>query len=87
MLFNESHHKSVERAIQLARRSERIVLAKGVEDKNTLEALAQLGCDLAQGYFIARPLGPDDFIAWLIRTPLAPLSAGGSQALGGRTEG
>ena len=32
------------------------VVAEGIEDQQTLEFLAELGCDVAQGYFISRPL-------------------------------
>jgi len=32
------------------------VVAEGIEDQQTLEFLAKLGCDVAQGYFISRPL-------------------------------
>ncbi len=32
------------------------VVAEGIEDQQTLEFLAGLGCDVAQGYFISRPL-------------------------------
>jgi diguanylate cyclase (GGDEF)-like protein len=32
------------------------VVAEGVEDMATLEMLGQFGCDLAQGYFISRPV-------------------------------
>ncbi|MGH3733432.1 MAG: putative bifunctional diguanylate cyclase/phosphodiesterase [Acidimicrobiales bacterium] len=31
------------------------VVAEGIEDVETLELLGDLGCDLAQGYFISRP--------------------------------
>jgi EAL domain-containing protein (putative c-di-GMP-specific phosphodiesterase class I) len=31
------------------------VVAEGIEDAPTLELLSNLGCDLAQGYFISRP--------------------------------
>ncbi|MBV9839341.1 MAG: EAL domain-containing protein, partial [Solirubrobacterales bacterium] len=31
------------------------VVAEGIEDRETLELLSELGCDLAQGYFIAPP--------------------------------
>ena len=31
------------------------VVAEGIEDAPTLELLSNLGCDLAQGYFICRP--------------------------------
>ncbi len=31
------------------------VVAEGIEDPHTLQRLSELGCDLAQGYFIGRP--------------------------------
>jgi EAL domain-containing protein (putative c-di-GMP-specific phosphodiesterase class I) len=40
-------------------------VAEGVEDNQTWDQLAQLGCDDAQGYFLARPMPPDEFMAWL----------------------
>ena len=41
------------------------VVAEGVEDQETLDFLKHLGCDLAQGYFIARPMPPDNVAGWL----------------------
>jgi diguanylate cyclase (GGDEF)-like protein/PAS domain S-box-containing protein len=41
------------------------VVAEGVEDEATLRALATLGCDSVQGYFVARPMPADDVAAWL----------------------
>jgi EAL domain-containing protein (putative c-di-GMP-specific phosphodiesterase class I) len=41
------------------------MVAEGVEDQATGDALAALGCDLAQGYGIARPMPVADFVAWL----------------------
>jgi diguanylate cyclase (GGDEF)-like protein len=38
------------------------VVAEGVEDLATLELLGQLGCDLAQGYFISRPKPADELV-------------------------
>ncbi len=43
--------------------------AEGVEDAKTLEYLTNIGCDLAQGYYIARPLTGDDFCLWLASRP------------------
>jgi EAL domain-containing protein (putative c-di-GMP-specific phosphodiesterase class I) len=38
------------------------VVAEGVEDEITLHRLANLGCDLAQGYFFGKPLPGDEFV-------------------------
>jgi diguanylate cyclase (GGDEF)-like protein len=40
------------------------VVAEGVEDQATWEALAALGCDVAQGYYFAPPLGAADVAGW-----------------------
>ena len=41
-----------------------VVTAEGVEDEFTFNYLKNLGCDLAQGYFIARPMPGDQALAW-----------------------
>jgi EAL domain-containing protein (putative c-di-GMP-specific phosphodiesterase class I) len=41
------------------------VVAEGVEDEWTLDLLSAFGCDLAQGYFIARPMPAADLKAWM----------------------
>ncbi|MBI5463082.1 MAG: bifunctional diguanylate cyclase/phosphodiesterase [Gammaproteobacteria bacterium] len=44
------------------------VIAEGVENESTLNMLREMGCDLAQGYFISRPLPADDFARYLQNT-------------------
>jgi len=41
------------------------VVAEGVEDAGSWWALHDLGCEIAQGYFLSKPLVSDDFRAWL----------------------
>ncbi len=41
------------------------VVAEGIEDEDTLALLAELRCDLAQGYHIARPMPYPFLIPWL----------------------
>jgi EAL domain-containing protein (putative c-di-GMP-specific phosphodiesterase class I) len=53
--------------------------AEGVEDAETLALLARLGCDNAQGYFIARAMAGAELAPWLIEAEAArniiPISA------------
>jgi EAL domain-containing protein (putative c-di-GMP-specific phosphodiesterase class I) len=41
------------------------LVAEGVEDAATAAVLADLGCDVAQGYAIARPMPVEEFLTWL----------------------
>jgi EAL domain-containing protein (putative c-di-GMP-specific phosphodiesterase class I) len=41
-------------------------VAEGVEDPTLLARLKDLGCDMAQGYGISRPLAPRDATHWLL---------------------
>jgi EAL domain-containing protein (putative c-di-GMP-specific phosphodiesterase class I) len=45
------------------------VVAEGVEDEAALELLRSYGCDLAQGYYIARPMAADAFVPWQAESP------------------
>jgi EAL domain-containing protein (putative c-di-GMP-specific phosphodiesterase class I) len=45
------------------------MVVEGVEDADTLAALRAWGCDVAQGYHIARPMPGDQFVAWLVTQP------------------
>lgn len=52
------------------------VVAEGVETLQVLERLADMGCDLAQGYLIARPMPLPEVFSWNSarrRTHAAPL--------------
>lgn len=55
--------------VDLARNLGLQTVAEGVEDEAVLTALADLGCDQAQGYTIARPLPSDDLLPWLASWP------------------
>jgi EAL domain-containing protein (putative c-di-GMP-specific phosphodiesterase class I) len=41
------------------------VCAEGVEDAQQYSLLESLGCDIAQGYFVSKPLSADDLQIWL----------------------
>ncbi|MGF1609262.1 MAG: putative bifunctional diguanylate cyclase/phosphodiesterase [Kiloniellales bacterium] len=40
------------------------LVAEGIEERDSLARLQSLGCDLGQGYCIARPMAADDLAAW-----------------------
>jgi EAL domain-containing protein (putative c-di-GMP-specific phosphodiesterase class I) len=43
------------------------VVAEGVEDEQTLNRLADLGCEIAQGFHLSRPLPTAEATLWLYR--------------------
>jgi EAL domain-containing protein (putative c-di-GMP-specific phosphodiesterase class I) len=43
------------------------VVAEGVEDDRTRRMLASGGCEVAQGWYYARPMTADALVAWLAR--------------------
>jgi EAL domain-containing protein (putative c-di-GMP-specific phosphodiesterase class I) len=55
----------VRSVVDLARNLGLQTVAEGVEDADTWEQLCALGCDSAQGYFLARPMPVDAFNNWL----------------------
>jgi EAL domain-containing protein (putative c-di-GMP-specific phosphodiesterase class I) len=40
------------------------VIAGGIENERVLKALLDLGCELGQGYGIARPMPADELLQW-----------------------
>ena len=65
MLTDEDDLAIVEGVIALAHSFKREVIAEGVETIEHGTALLQLGCELAQGYGIARPMPASDIAAWI----------------------
>ena len=47
-------------------------VAEGIEDLDTWKQLISLGCDSAQGYFLARPMPAERFCAWLSQAAAPP---------------
>jgi len=45
------------------------VVAEGVETAAAWERLVAAGCDLAQGYYVSRPMPAADLEAWLDALP------------------
>jgi diguanylate cyclase (GGDEF)-like protein/PAS domain S-box-containing protein len=66
MLEDADDLSIVEGVVSLAKAFQIEVIAEGVETIDHGLALLQLGCDLAQGYGIARPMPADDFPEWAL---------------------
>jgi diguanylate cyclase (GGDEF)-like protein len=62
----------VRSAVQLGHALDLEVVAEGVEDGDTYSHLTQEGCNIVQGYFVSRPLPPEEFTAWLNDRAAAP---------------
>lgn len=65
MTVNKDSLLIVRSTIDLAHDIGHKVVAEGVETRQHWERLAQLDCDCAQGYFIARPMPAEAFQAWV----------------------
>jgi len=65
MLSDESAMAVVQESIGLASRLRLRVVAEGVETVQQARALAEAGCDLAQGYFYSRPVPAQQLGVWL----------------------
>jgi EAL domain-containing protein (putative c-di-GMP-specific phosphodiesterase class I) len=65
LLSNRADRVIVESVVELAHRLGLDVVAEGIETHDTWNALANLGCDFAQGFGIAHPMSLADLRAWL----------------------
>jgi len=59
----------VEAVLGLGKHFNMKVVAEGVEDEDQLEFLMSQGCDIAQGYFISKPMPVAMYLAWLRKWP------------------
>jgi EAL domain-containing protein (putative c-di-GMP-specific phosphodiesterase class I)/CHASE2 domain-containing sensor protein len=62
MRVNRSDLIMVQSTIALAHSLGRTVVAEGVEDRQCLDELARMGCDVAQGFAIGRPMGVRELV-------------------------
>lgn len=67
---HRAHHDAsrraiVEASVELARKFGMKIVAEGVEDEAGWRFIRAAGIDMAQGYFIAKPMPAEQFTAWL----------------------
>jgi EAL domain-containing protein (putative c-di-GMP-specific phosphodiesterase class I) len=70
MSANYNDETIVRSIIDLAHNLDLRAVAEGVEDQSILNRLTELGCDVAQGYHVSRPLESERFEAWMESYPL-----------------
>ena len=65
---NEREKAIVDGIIQLAQKIELDVIAEGVEEKEQIVLLKNMGCNQIQGYYFSRPLPPDEIEEKFLKT-------------------
>ena len=55
----------VRSTIDLAHKLGLRVVAEGVESKETLELLTELGCDAVQGFYLGKPMPMKEMLEWV----------------------
>jgi predicted signal transduction protein with EAL and GGDEF domain len=64
MLTNKNDAAIVKAIIDLAHNMDLEVVAEGVEDKETMEKLHSLSCDIYQGYYFSKPVPSKEMQDW-----------------------
>jgi len=65
MANDKKDESIVKAAVNLAHTLGLKIVAEGVEDERTFDLLTAMGCDYAQGYYMAKPMPCDDVIEWI----------------------
>ena len=65
----------VEASLALARNLKMTSLAEGVQQRPDWDLLDELGCDVMQGFFIARPMSEEGLEAWSAQWALSQRGA------------
>jgi diguanylate cyclase (GGDEF)-like protein len=71
MLSDEDDGAIVRSVVRMGRSLGLAVVAEGVEEAAVYHALRELGCDTAQGYYMARPMRIEEVPGWVRRSNLA----------------
>src|SRR5579872_1667313 len=66
MVSDENACSIVRATIGLAHDLDLKAVAEGVETCEVWDLLGRLGCDLAQGFYLSRPMSTDDCMRWLL---------------------
>jgi EAL domain-containing protein (putative c-di-GMP-specific phosphodiesterase class I) len=69
MIYNHAHAAIVRSVVDLGHNLELRVVGEGVETDQVLARLSESGCDVAQGYLLARPMPRQEIEMWLQAAP------------------
>jgi EAL domain-containing protein (putative c-di-GMP-specific phosphodiesterase class I) len=72
---SSSQRSVVEASLSLARSLHMASVAEGVQDRADWDLLQSLGCDLVQGFYIARPMSEEGLVAWVEQRAARPATA------------
>jgi EAL domain-containing protein (putative c-di-GMP-specific phosphodiesterase class I) len=61
----------VQHVVSLAHSLGLRLVAEGIDDLGTVQALAAMGCDVGQGFFFARPMPAGQLLTWLSKDAVA----------------
>ena len=64
---NEKEHIIINSVIDMAKNLDMTTVAEGVEDQHQSELLKEMGCDIVQGFFYAKPMPESEFSKLLAR--------------------
>ena len=70
----------VETVIHLARGLNLTTIAEGIETVEQRSALTTLGCDIMQGFLLARPMPMSSLMPWLTEHPCGQTPNGAASA-------
>lgn len=68
MLTSLKDKKMVEIIIEIANFLKLKTIAEGVENKEQLDSLKEMGCDIVQGYYMSKPISVEEFTEKYIKT-------------------
>jgi EAL domain-containing protein (putative c-di-GMP-specific phosphodiesterase class I) len=62
---NDKQEKLIRLVMDIARYLGMQVVAEGVEEKEQVDFLKSVGCQLIQGYYFSKPLPEDEFVKYI----------------------
>lgn len=71
LMVNLDDQIIVNSTLQLAHSLGLRVVAEGIEDEGALNWLAKRGCEMGQGYFLSKPVAPQQLVDWLVDSDYA----------------